>query len=70
MTANPPEPTSDSNASAREDFRLAVDWLVNGLAGPLVSTPEPLDRAPEIFASLASGRPANGKVLLAPAPHR
>lgn len=55
-----------SNASAREDVRLAVDWLVNGLAGPPASEPEPLDRAPEIFASLAAGRPANGKILLAP----
>ena len=59
-----------SNASAREDLRLAADWLVNGLAGLPASVPEPLDRAPEIFAALASGEPASGKVLLVPAPSR
>jgi threonine dehydrogenase-like Zn-dependent dehydrogenase len=55
-----------SNASTRDDFRLATDWLSNGLAGLPVDQTEPMDRAPEVFAALATGQRAGSKVLFVP----
>jgi threonine dehydrogenase-like Zn-dependent dehydrogenase len=56
-----------ANASDRDDFRLAADWLSNGLADLPDYRTDSLENAPAVFASLADGSaPAGVKVILEP----
>jgi len=58
-----------ANASSRDDFRLAADWLSNGLAELADCRTDSLEDAPAIFTALADGSaPPALKVLLTPSP--